>query len=62
MGVTEIARLLGVSKQWVAELRRRRDFLKPIAELAAGPVWTRTSMNRFVEAWPRQPGRSRKSA
>lgn len=62
VGVTEIARLLGVSKQRVAELRRRRDFPAPIAELAAGPMWTRASLNRFVQAWPRKPGRPRTSA
>jgi len=59
VGVTEIAKLLGVSRQRVAQLRRRRDFPAPIAELAAGPVWTRTSLTRFVEAWPRKPGRPR---
>jgi len=59
VGVTEFAGLLGVSRQRVAQLRDREDFPAPIAELAAGPVWTRTSLTRFVEAWPRRPGRPR---
>jgi len=57
VGVTEIARLLGVSRQRVAQLRTRDDFPAPIAELAAGPVWTRSSLNHFVEGWSRAPGR-----
>ena len=59
LGVTEIAELLGVSRQRVAQLREREDFPAPVAELAAGPVWTRTSLDRFVVAWPRRPGRPR---
>jgi hypothetical protein len=59
VGVSEVAELLGVSRQRVAQLREREDFPAPIAELAAGPVWTRTSLTRFVEAWPRRPGRPR---
>ena len=62
VGVAEIAKLLGVSRQRVAELRKRTDFPAPIAELAAGPVWTRTSLNHFVEGWPRKPGRPRSAA
>jgi len=61
-GVTEIAKLLGVSRQRVSELRSRPDFPSPIAELAAGPVWTRRSLNHFIESWPRRPGRPRKTA
>lgn len=57
VGVSEIARALGVSKQRVSELRRRQDFPKPVAELAAGPVWTDVSLNHFVLGWERRPGR-----
>ena len=59
LGVTEIAKLLRVSRQRVGQLREREDFPAPIVEIAAGPVWTRTSLTRFVEAWPRKPGRPR---
>src|SRR3990172_7177953 len=54
-GVTEVARMLGVSRQRVAELRKRDDFPEPIAELAAGPVWKMFNLPRFVEEWPRKP-------
>jgi hypothetical protein len=60
-GVTEVARFLGVSRQRVAELRAREDFPVPVAELAAGPVWTESSLRRFIDAWPRRPGRPRRA-
>jgi len=62
LGVSEIAELLGVSRQRVAELRAREDFPWPVAELAAGPVWTLSSLKRFIAGWPRRPGRPRRSA
>ncbi len=58
-GVAELAEILGVSKQRVYELRSRPDFPKPIAELAAGPVWNRASLNHFIANWTRKPGRPR---
>lgn len=60
LGVSEIARMLGVSRQRVSELRARPDFPDPVAELAAGPVWKETHLLRFIEEWPRKPGRPRK--
>ncbi|WP_261556251.1 serine/threonine-protein kinase [Frankia tisae] len=38
-GVTEVAEILGVSRQRVAKLRDRADFPDPIAEIAQGPIW-----------------------
>lgn len=55
-GVAEVARILGVSKQRVYELRAREDFPKPVAELAAGPVWNRAALNHFIASWDRKPG------
>ncbi|HET7234974.1 MAG TPA: hypothetical protein VFK59_00915 [Actinomycetota bacterium] len=60
LGVTEIAELLGVSRQRVMQLRQRADFPEPVAELAAGPVWRMFNLQRFIEEWPRKPGRPRK--
>jgi len=57
LGVSEVASMLGVSKQRVAELREKPGFPAPIAELAAGPVWTEASLRRFVAEWKRRPGR-----
>ena len=59
-GLQEVAEFLGVSKQRVAEPRVRPDFPAPVAELAAGPVWAVSSLNRFLAEWPRRPGRPRK--
>ncbi len=59
VGVSEIAEILGVSKQRVSELRAKPTFPEPVAELAAGPVWTLSSLKRFVAEWPRKPGRPR---
>jgi len=60
VGVTEIAQMLGVSRQRVMELRQRDDFPEPVAELAAGPVWRVFNLQRFIEEWPRKPGRPKK--
>lgn len=59
-GVSEIAELLGVSRQRVAELRRRPDFPGPVAQLKAGPVWRAGDLSRFADEWQRKPGRPRK--
>ncbi|WP_242121950.1 AAA family ATPase [Sphingomonas lacusdianchii] len=48
MGVAEIAEMLGVSKQVVANWRGRKGgFPAPTATLKAGPVWTREA----ITAW-----------
>ncbi len=61
LGVTEVARLLHVSRQRVDELLRTREgFPKPIVELAAGPVWKKVAIMRFLEDWSRKPGRPTK--
>lgn len=59
LGLAEVAEELRVTKQRVAQLRGRPDFPDPVAELAAGPVWTETSLARFIESWDRRPGRPR---
>jgi hypothetical protein len=62
VGVAEIARLIGVTKQRVSELAGRAGFPRPVASLASGPVWLRPHVSRFVESWSRRPGRPRKAA
>jgi hypothetical protein len=51
VSVSEIADILGVSRQRAHQLTKRPDFPEPIARLGAGPVWTRPSLNLFVERW-----------
>lgn len=58
-GVSEVAELLGVSRQRVAQLRTKRGFPAPVAELRSGPVWDVSSFGLFLEEWERRPGRPR---
>lgn len=53
MGLTEIATLLGVSRQRAGQLAAAEGFPVPAARLAAGPVWERVD----VEAWAKTAGR-----
>ena len=62
IGLSEIAGILGVSKQRVGQLRAREDFPVPVAELAAGPVWQREMLDRFIRDWPRRSGRPAKAS
>jgi chromosome partitioning protein len=53
VGIAEIAQLLGVSKQVVANWRaRKRTFPAPAAELKSGPVWEIDS----IKAWAQDEG------
>lgn len=61
-GAAEVAELFGVSRQRVHELRRKRGFPAPAAELASGPVWRVSTLQRFLAEWERKPGRPRTSA
>ncbi len=60
-GVSEVAALIGVSRQRVAELRAKPGFPAPVAELSAGPIWKVSSVNRFLREWERRPGRPRRA-
>jgi predicted DNA-binding transcriptional regulator AlpA len=53
MGLTEIADLLGVSRQRADQLSKHLDFPKPVAMLASGRVWETAS----VEDWAERTGR-----
>jgi len=53
MGLTEIARLLGVSRQRAHQLTRSDGFPAPTVQLASGPVWE----TKDVEEWARATGR-----
>jgi len=57
VGISEIAREIGVTRQRASKLARQHGFPAPIVELASGPVWTRSSLTRFVDHWNRKPGR-----
>lgn len=53
MGITEIAELLGVTRQRAHQLAGSHGFPEPIARLAQGPVWEAAK----VETWARETGR-----
>ncbi|MFN2504268.1 MAG: hypothetical protein ABR540_08565 [Acidimicrobiales bacterium] len=57
VGVGEVAEMLGVTRQRASGLARSSTFPPPLADLKAGPVWARASVERFVEQWHRTPGR-----
>lgn len=57
IGVTEIAELAGVTRQRASKLAQSHGFPAAVAQLASGPVWTRPSLDRFLEEWQRKPGR-----
>ena len=62
VGVAEVANILSVSRQRVSELARSGRFPHPVTTLAAGPIWYRAAIARYVERWPRRPGRPKKNA
>ncbi len=62
VGITEIAELIGATRQRAHSLARSRRFPPPVAELGSGPVWLRSSVELFLEGWDRKPGRPRKDA
>ena len=53
LGLSEVAELLGTSRQAVGNWRqRRKDFPAPLADLKSGPIWSRVS----VIDWARKEG------
>jgi hypothetical protein len=61
LGVTELARTLGVTRTRASQLTRHGTFPAPAAMLASGPVWYRRSVARFLAKWDRSPGRRKGS-
>lgn len=58
VGVGEVAELLDVTRQRASALASTPGFPAPLVTLRAGPVWTRASVDRFVQSWRRRPGRT----
>lgn len=59
VGLSEIATMLGVSRQRAGQLARDYDdFPTPVAELASGRIWETTAIETWAKAHPvRPPGR-----
>lgn len=60
VGIAEIADILDVTRQRASALQTNAQFPRPVALLRSGPVWTRDSLNHFVDTWDRKGGRPRK--
>jgi hypothetical protein len=54
VGLTEIAEMLGVSRQRVGQLAATDGFPAPEADLAAGRVWTRQAIEKWAKATGRE--------
>ena len=54
VGLTEIAEMLGVSRQRVHQLAVTEGFPLPAADLASGRVWER----KTIEKWAKATGRT----
>jgi hypothetical protein len=48
VGLTEIARMLGVSRQRAGQLARSVGFPSPVADLAMGPVFVAHAVSEFA--------------
>jgi predicted DNA-binding transcriptional regulator AlpA len=61
LGTTEVTELLGVSRQRLHELRNTGRFPAPAYEVAATPLWIRSTVDSFLVGWERKPGRPSKA-
>lgn len=57
LAATDVAEVLGVSRQRVHQLTARPDFPAAYVRLGSGPVWTRPAIEHFDRIWDRKPGR-----
>lgn len=62
VGMAEIADMLGVSRQRAHQVAEREDFPAPVQHLAAGSVYARSAVERFVAGWSRRAGRPPKAS
>jgi len=56
LGMAELSRRLGVSRQRVHQLRRTyKDFPEPVAQLACGDVWHLVDVDEWLHAHAVRP-------
>ena len=51
LGTSEVAKVLGVSKQRIHALRKNERFPKPFHSLASTPLWDKREINAFIVEW-----------
>jgi hypothetical protein len=61
LGLSEIASILGVTRQRAWQITKSADFPAPAAVLASGPVWHKGDVARFLIS-PRRRGRPSRTA
>jgi predicted DNA-binding transcriptional regulator AlpA len=63
VAATDIAKLLGVSRQRVNQLQHDHpDFPRPVVYTGGGSLWTKYAIDRFLATWNRRPGHHREPA
>ena len=50
LGVHEVAALTGRARETIHTHRRRGNFPPPLVELACGPIWLRSDIQRWIES------------
>lgn len=60
VSLTEIGRMLNVTKQRAGQLAARPDFPQPVVRLASGPLYAKAAVGQFEKTWVRQTGRPKK--
>lgn len=51
LGTSEVAEVLGVSKQRIHSLRQTVEFPEPMLQLASTPLWDRKEVVAFLAIW-----------
>lgn len=59
VGLSELAKMVGVSRQRAAELVRRSGFPNPVETTPTGRVWNRDHVAEWIQRTPRRRGRPR---
>jgi len=62
VGVSDIARMFGVSQQRASQLVQREDFPPEVGHISASPIFVRSQVEAFSDRWERRSGRPKKSA
>lgn len=58
LGASEVAALLGVTRQRVHQLATEHpQFPAPLVRVAMGPLWDERAVEAFARSWARTPGR-----
>jgi predicted DNA-binding transcriptional regulator AlpA len=51
LGTSEVALVLGVSKQRIHALRKDKRFPQPFRNIAASPLWDKREVDNFLMQW-----------